>query len=341
MKKLTIIALTVVALGLSALRAQSQSSGPLTLLQTIPMPNLHPGDFDHFALDAEGKRLFLTAEENGAVEVFDLNTNKLVNSITGLKAPHSMLYRGDVKKLFVVDSDLAAVKIFETDTYKPVGSIKMLDGADSSAYDPASKYLYVVNGGSDANLNYTMISVVDTTAEKKVGDIKFDTDAIEAMAIEKGGPRMWVNVTGKNSVAVVDREKRIITAEWPIAQEGKHNAALAFDEANHRLFVFTRRPGNMIVMDSDSGKVLDNQPCFGQTDDAVFDPASKRLYVIGVPYIYVYQERNPKNVQLLGMIPTTFHTVTGILVPELHRYYAASPGHGDVKSQVLVYRVNM
>ena len=78
---------------------------PMKLVHSISLPDLKDGDFDHFAIDLEGNRLFATAEENSKVEVFDTKTNKLIHTIDGLKAPHSLLFRGDLKKLFVVDSD--------------------------------------------------------------------------------------------------------------------------------------------------------------------------------------------------------------------------------------------
>jgi hypothetical protein len=93
MKQLLTIFLAVVAL--FPLNVQSQVVEPLKLIQTISMPGLHDGDFDHFAIDVQGRLLFLTAEENAAVEVFDLNTNKLIHTISDLKAPHSMVYRND------------------------------------------------------------------------------------------------------------------------------------------------------------------------------------------------------------------------------------------------------
>ena len=59
-----------------------RAAEPLTLIQTVPLPALREGDFDHFALDLTGHRLFLTAEK-GAVEVFDLRTNELrVHKVT-------------------------------------------------------------------------------------------------------------------------------------------------------------------------------------------------------------------------------------------------------------------
>ena len=58
--------------------SHAQKETPLRLVQTIPLPDLKEGDFDHFTVDLEGHRLFLTAEKNSAVEVFDLNANKLI-----------------------------------------------------------------------------------------------------------------------------------------------------------------------------------------------------------------------------------------------------------------------
>ena len=340
MKKFFPIALTVMVL--CAPQLHSQVAGPLKFIQSIPLPGLQDGDFEHFALDSPGQRLFLGAEDNLAVVVIDLRTNKLIHTITGLKTPpHSLVYRTDLKKLFVVVGDEKAgeVEIFDTDSYKPGGSIELKEGADSSAYDPSAKYMYVVNGGGDAHMAYSFVSVIDTTTEKKLADINIDSDSVEAMALEKSGPRMFVNVRGNSAVGVIDREKRTVIATWSIAQVGKVNTAMALDEAHHRLFVFTRDPGKFIVMDSDSGKIITTFPCEGQTDDAVYDPGTKRIYVSGVPFLYVFEQRNANGYRLLGEVPTAFHAITAILVPELHQYYLAVPHHGDTPAEVQVYRV--
>src|SRR5712671_7252945 len=138
-KHLLLSAVMLLAIGASA----QEKAAPLKLSQTTPLPQLKDGDFDHFCPDLAGNRLFATAEENSKVLVFDLKTNKLIHTIADLKAPHSMLYREDLKKLFIADSDLGEVKVYETESYKPVGSIKVRDGADASAYDSAAKLYYV------------------------------------------------------------------------------------------------------------------------------------------------------------------------------------------------------
>src|ERR1700676_581021 len=194
----------------------AQGKPPLKLVQSIPLPGLKDGDFDHFTVDVEGNRLFLTAEEKSKVEVFDLNTNKLIHTISDLKAPHSMLYRGDLKKLFVVDSDLAEIKIYDTTSYEPVGSIKVREGADSAAYDPSTKYLYVVDGGKDAKMPNAYLDIIDTTQSKKIGEIQMDSDEVEAMAFDPSSPRMFADVRGNSTIEVIDREKRTVIATWPI-----------------------------------------------------------------------------------------------------------------------------
>ena len=158
-----VIIVAVVLAGALAVVAQE---APLKLSHTTPLPTLKDGDFDHFLADVEGNRLFSTAEENSKVLIFDLKTNKLIHTIADLKAPHSLLYRADLKKLFVVDGDLGEIKIYETESYKPVGSIKLREGADASNYDSSTKLFYVVNGGKDAKLPNSYIGVVDVDAGK-------------------------------------------------------------------------------------------------------------------------------------------------------------------------------
>src|ERR1700730_3695285 len=316
--------------------AKCQEKAPLKLLQSIPLPDLKDGDFDHFAVDLEGNRLFATAEENAKVEVFDLKSNKLIHTIGDLKAPHSMLFRSDLEKLFVVDSDLGEVKIYETKSYKPVGSIKVREGADSSGYDPSTKYLYVVDGGKDAKLPSAYLDIIDTTAAKKVGEIKMDSDDVEAMAFDKSGPRMFVDIRGSSTVEVLDREKRTVLATWPIPA-AKGLTTIAFDAATHRLYVGARQPAKLYVLDSDSGKVITSSPAPSMVDDMAFSPDQKRIYFAGTEFTDVFEAKDADHLERIGHIPTAFRAKTAILVPELNRFYLAVPHHGTKTAAVRIY----
>jgi DNA-binding beta-propeller fold protein YncE len=318
----------------------AQSKAPLELKQTIPVSGLtKEGDFDHFVADVQGNRLFLMGEDNSVVEIIDLAAGKLIHSISDVKAPHSGVYRGDLKKLFVVDGGVGEVKIFDSDTYKPAGTIKLRDDADSMTYDPSTKYMYVVNGGEGAHMTYSFVSVVDTTTGKNLADIKIDSDAVEALALEKSGPRLFVNMTGKDAVAVVDREKHTVINTWPTGQVAKHLIAMTFDEGDHRLFVTTRTPGKLIVLDTDSGKVVTSLPCVSDNDDMAYDSANRRIYISGSGFVDVYQQKDADHYDQIAHLATAFKARTSILVPELKKYYLAVPHRGTTEAAVRVYDV--
>ena len=317
----------------------AQEKAPLKLVHTIPLSELHDGDFDHLTPDVEGNRLFVTAEENSKVLVFDLKTNKLIHTFADLKAPHSMLYRADLKKLFIVDSDLGEVKIYDADSYKPAGSIKVREGADASAYDPSTKLFYVVNGGKDAKLPNSYVTVIDVASGKTEADIKIDSNDVEGMVFEKSGPRMFLNVRGNNAVEVFDRKSGNLLATWSISQAGKNPTAIAYDDDSHRLFLGARVPGKLVVMDSDSGKIVTTYPAAAMVDDMAYDSTSKRIYFAGTEFLDVFHEQDADHFERMGHIATSFRAKTGVLVPELNRFYLAVPHHEKQGAELRVYEV--
>jgi YVTN family beta-propeller protein len=319
----------------SPVGSNSQVKAPLKLVHSIELPDLKDGDFDHFAVDLAGNRLFVTAEENSKVVVFDLKTNKVIKTINDLKAPHSMLLRPDLQKLFVVDSDLGEVKIYNTETYEPAGTIKVREGADSSGYDPSTKYLYVVDGGKDAKLPNAYLEILDTNTSKKVGEIEIDSDDVEAMAFDKDSPRMFVDIRGKSAVEVIDRDKRAIVATWPI-EGAKGLTTIAFNAAAHRLYVGSRS-AKLYVLDSDSGKTITSLAAPSMVDDAPFDAGQKRIYFAGTLFTDVFEIKDGDHLERIAHIPTAFRAKTAILVPELNRFYLAVPRHGGKPAAIRVY----
>ena len=330
-------ALVLGAMTVLVFQAPCQVDEPIRLIQTIPIPGLHDGTFDHFQVDLPGQRLFVAAEDNNAVAVIDLRTSKMVQSIKVPYTPHSMAYDTDLKKLMVADEN--QVEIYDGTSYKLAAVIPTKAHADASVYDFAKKLYYVGNGGMHAHEDYCLISILDARSDKIVGDIKVDSDHIEGMALEKSGPRLFVCMYSKNAVGVVDREKRAVTATWTIEPEGRQNIHLSLDEARHRLYVSSinrRDPAKVIVLNSDSGKISSALLSAGQysSDDMDFDPMMNRLYVAGVPFINIFQ-----NNDLIGQVPSSFHGITAMLIPELNRYYVAVNHHGNTDAKVLVYEV--
>jgi DNA-binding beta-propeller fold protein YncE len=337
MKRALFFMFALVAALASSSRAQDHA--PLKLVATIPLPGLHDGDFDHFAPDIAGHRLFLTGEENEKVVVLDTNANTVIHTMEDIKAPHAILYRPDLKKLFIVEGDASAVRVYDSDNYKPAGEIKVSIDADSIAYDETTHYLYVVNGGREAHTPYSLISVVDTTSMKKLRDIKINSNHVEAIVLEKSGPRLFCNITGLNAIGVMDRDKSSLQATWPLPAGDTQNVAMALDEANHRLFVVTRKPGKLVVLNSDDGKVIADLPAVGFVDDMSYDAKNKRLYLAGDQFVDVFEQKDADRYALLTKIPGGFRAKTAVLVPEFNRYYLAVPHHEKKDAEVRVYEV--
>src|SRR5258708_21078669 len=121
----------VTALLVFIVGVRAQNKAPVALKETIPVPGItKEGDFDHLAVDVQGNRLFIMGEDNSVVEIIDLGAGKLIHTISDVKAPHSGVYRGDLKKLFIVDGGAGEVKIYDSDSYKSTGCIKWHAHAD-------------------------------------------------------------------------------------------------------------------------------------------------------------------------------------------------------------------
>jgi hypothetical protein len=337
--KLTKLRAMILVTAFFGLTASAWAQGKsLQLSQTIPLPELHDGDMDHFTVDLHGNRLFVAAEENSKVLVLDLSTYKLLHTITDLKAPHSLLFREDLKKLFVVDGDIPACKIYNSETYQPIATIKLLNDADSMAYDPATGHLYIINGGREAHLPYEWISVIDTASDKLLSQMKVDSDHLEALAIEKSSPRMYVSISGHDAIGIIDRKTMTLQDTWSIAEQGAQNTPLTLDEPDHRLFTVTRKPGKFLVLDTNTGKIVFNMPTVSHADDLSFDERMKRIYIAGDGFLDVFKQNDPDHYELMERIPTSFRAQTGFLIRELNTYFVAAPHHEQKSAEIRVYK---
>ena len=334
------LALLVRSGGLAGVaRAQANEVAPLQLLHAVPLPGF-TGDFDHFAVDEKGGRLFLAGEDHKTVEVFDLQTGSRLKSIAGFGAPHSIFYVSEKDQILVTDGERGVLQILRGSDYAMVDRVEGLAGADSARLDAGAQILYVVTGGKDVRLDYSFLVAIDLKTSKKIGELRFESNHVEAFALESATSRLFINITVKREVAVVDRRAMQVVARWPVSVAAE-NSPMAYDEAHHRLLIVCRKPGMLVVMDSDSGKIVAHLPAAGRSDDIAFDAAKGRIYVPGGEgYISVFQQRAPDQYELLAKVTTEPGAKTCLLVPSLARFFVAvSPGETKTMAKVLSFRV--
>ena len=311
----------------------AQEKLPLKLVATTPLPNF-TGDFDHFAVDVKGKRLFLTAEDHMTVEVFDLEGKRL-HSITGFGQPHAAVVLSD-SNIIVTDGDgFGRVALVNGTDYKIMRTIKLPNGVDGAVFNPGDQYYYVESGSDDEGAKTHVINIIDTKTFKLAGQITLPGNHSEAMAIDKAGKKMYINLTGEDKVGVVDLESRKLIAQWPVP-EAQTADALVLDEPNHRVFIATRKPAKFFVYDTDTGKVVTTLPCTELNDDMWFDTARKRIYITGTEITTVLDQKDADHYVHVADVPTGFRAKTSILVPELNRLYIAVSAKGKPGGKMAV-----
>lgn len=318
--------------------SQEASKQPLRLVQTITLPNVK-GRLDHIDVDVRGKRLFVAGLENGTLEVVDLQNGKWLRSLTGFKKPQGAPYVAEVNKLFVASGDDAMLRVFRGDTLDLLGSIQLEPGPNRVVYEPHKKLVYVGYGGKDAGKDYGEVGIIDARDDKHIGDIRVSAHPSELL-LNKSGTTLFVFVSIANELQVVDTNKRGVIATWKVGSERPGDAA--FDEPSARLIIGTRKPPQIIVMDSESGKEIAHLATAEGMDGVYFDNRRKCVYVSGgrdlpTGFAYIYQQKDADHYESLGKISTRGGAGTSFWSPELDRYYVAAPANDKEEAAILVF----
>lgn len=318
--------------------ARAQTELPGKLVQQIFLPV--EGWMDHLSVDVRGGRLFVTAEQQRSLEVVDVKTGKIIREITGFAgAPRKSVYLSGPNQIWIDDGE--SVKAFSGETYALLHEIALsIDKAakiipDNGTYDPASGLFYVCIT-ADANAATTTakgkIEIIDTRTGQEVGSIPVAGTDPSGIALDAGTKRMFVVLGDTAKVQVFDREKHDLVATWDITG-GTEPHTVAIDTTHHRLFVGARikpghifKPGKMVVMDTESGKVVAAVDAEGGADEIQYDAANGRVYFTGTTgFADVFRQVDADRYELLGKLPTAADAKTSLYVPEFKRFYVAVP----------------
>lgn len=341
-----LVSATVVSLlgclSLGASRA-SASDPPFVLEQSMTMPAVPPGPYsDYLFIDVVGKRLFATPQAAKAVAILDLNDGHVLKMIPGIGNPHGVFYSGTVKRLFVADGLSGDLKVFSGEDYSLIKTIPLARGADWMVYDPQSRFVYVNNGGEDADMDHSLISIVDTVRLQKVEDISIATPALEASVIDFGKHLLYVNLIDESAVAVVDLVKRQKVATWKLPPGGHRNLAITLDVAHSRLYVACRdssMQGSIIVLDSTDGRVIATLPIGGWADGIFLDQKRQRIYVsTGVGHLEAYTIEARDVYRREVPVDTAVMAKTSLYSNELDRVYVSVPHLGSTLAQIMVFK---
>ncbi len=312
----------------------AQTSQPLTQSRTIALAGVS-GKFDHFAIDVAGDRLFAAATGNHSVEVIDLKTGKVAQSIGGLGKPHGLAWVDATGSLYVADGSLAELRVYQGTPLKLAGTIKLSDDADDMVFDEAHHLLYVGHGGASAAAP-GKVAIVDTATFKLVGNLGFAAHP-EALDLDAAGRRIFANIADAGEVGVIDGAKGTIAAHWKLSK-ASDNIPMAYDSSRNVLYVACRTPAAVLSLDAAGGAEISRVSTGEGADDLFYDAALSRLYVIsGAGEVDVVQVDAAKTLHALSVLKTAAGAKTALFVPAQNLLYVGVPGSGSQAAEIRVY----
>ena len=113
---------------------------------------------------AKGNRLFVSAEKQHTIEVFDLKTGEHIQTGTGVvKTPHMLAFVPDKNELFVADGGDGSCLVLDGADLHLIKRIPLEAGPDAGIYDTQTRIFYVGNGGRGAKTDYSYLSEMSRT----------------------------------------------------------------------------------------------------------------------------------------------------------------------------------
>jgi DNA-binding beta-propeller fold protein YncE len=220
------------------------------------------GGMDYLTVDPQTHRLYVPRTTH--TMVIDSASGKTLVDIPGQTKAHGVALVPRLSRGFITDGGgKGSVVVFDLKTNAVLGTIPAQPYADGIIYDAVSDRILVSAG--DSNSLITFKPDIDPKAGKIEAPISLG-GAPEFLAADGAG-KVYVNLEDKDNVAVVDLKTRKVIAHWPVAPGGAP-VGLAIDIAHHTLVIGCRKPQKMLVMSTESGKILADLP-IGAGVDAV------------------------------------------------------------------------
>jgi DNA-binding beta-propeller fold protein YncE len=253
---------------------QATSAGPYKILKTAKVGGL--GGFDYIYADVAGRRLYIPRSGAAAVTppvparmtVFDLDTLAPVGEIPGIQAAGAAV---DAKSGHGFASS-KPVSMWDTKTLTLIKTIDVQGGPDGILDDPFNQRVYVFSH------QVPHVTVIDAKDGAVLGTL--DLGGAPEQAATDGSGHIYVDVSDKANVAVIDTRAMSVTAHYDLGDKGSGLSGLGLDVKNKVLFIACRnpQPGVMVIMSATDGKILTTLPLAGSSDGAVFNPATMEAF---------------------------------------------------------------
>ena len=280
----------LVALSFAALLVQGGTN--YKLVGRYPVPGV--GGFDYVMLDNSTRRLYVSHATQ--VDVVDADTGKVVGTIPDTPGVHGVAIASAFKHGFTSNGRENKVSMFDPATLQLIKKIDVGKGPDGIYYDERTKRVFTNNHGTHD------ISAIDASTGDVVGTVKVEGDGEQAVIGADG--LIYVNSEEVGEVVVFDPKSLEVKKRFPIGV-AKVPTGLAYDAKTKRLFIGCRNEPKMVVMDAETGKVINSFPIGAGVDYAAFDPSTRTIFFsCGDGTLSIFHEKSADEYEDAGAVKT-------------------------------------
>ena len=289
----------------------AHAAEPYHLLKEIPIGG--DGGWDYLTVDSAAQRLYVS--HGTKVVVLDLAKDTVCGEITNTPGVHGIAVAPELNRGLATCGRENKGALVDLKTLQIISKTDTGANPDGMIFEPGQQEFYTFNGKGES------ATVIDAKSGKVVATIPLGGKPEFAAADVKAG-LVFNNLEDKSELVAIDTKTHMVKNRWSIAP-GEEASGLAFDEKNHRLFLGC---GNkmMVMVDSESGKVLANVPIGDGVDANSFDPATQLAFAsCGDGTVTIAHEDGAK-LMVVQTLKTEKGARTMTLDPATHKIYLAS-----------------
>ncbi len=260
----------------SRLYAGYASGGLVGVVDTAAIQNVATvgglGRVHGVAIVAEQNLGFASSSGDNVVGVFDLTTNKLLQTIPAGDVPDAIIYNQQMHLVYVANHDGKSGMLIDPAARKVIATIPLGGEPEYPQADPATGLIY-------QNLEDTSeLVVIDPQKQAVIKRYKIDPgEGPTGLALDAADHRLFIAARNKKLI-VMDAETGTIVSTLPI---GAGVDGAGYDPVLRRVYT-ANGIGTMTVIQqetTDRYRVLEDAPTHFGGHSLVVDPATHRVYV--------------------------------------------------------------
>jgi YVTN family beta-propeller protein len=291
------------------------------------------GGWDILTIDSVASRLYLSHATK--VVVVDLRKNGVACEIADTPGVHGFVAVPEIQRGFSSNGRESKSSVVDLTTLKTVSKIDTGQNPDALVYEPRHGEVYIFNHTGNS------VTVIDAKSASVVTTIQLDGSP-EFAVVDEAADRIYCNIEDKSEVAVIDAAKHEVVARWSLAP-GEEPTGIALDARHHRLFSGCHNK-IMVMVDTESGKVVGNVPIGAGVDGCAFDDSTQLAFAsCGDGTTTIAKEDAPNKLAVVQVLKTQRGARTMALDGTTHRIYlptaqfapAPSPGASPARPSIV------